>query len=276
MFLDNKYTRWYYLLMDKRRKSPAVSTGKYTVNRHHIIPLCLGGLKEGEQVSLTIREHLLAHRLLPHMTDNWKHQRLLLYAHMRMLAGHQGVMVKMTDRQRQICAERLSVLQRRRMTGRVVTEITRQRLSAANRGKVMSNETKEKLRQKAMGRYKGIRRSPEFCRAVSEGLKGHKKTPEWIDKINRNPEKIAKTAAKHRGMTRTLEQRARMGRKKGCPAWNKGITMTPTQRAKMGRKKGSIPWNKGKNQTMPPDVPSSPTEDSKPLTVSVAPETDQP
>lgn len=117
------------------------------------------------------------------------------------------------------------------------SEEVKKKISSSQVGKLIPEETRQKLREKATGRYKGISRSPEFCKAVSDGLKGHKKTEEWIDKINRNPEKIAKTAAKHRGMKRTPEQRARMGRKKGCPAWNKGLKMSSDAKAKMNAKR---------------------------------------
>lgn len=44
----------------------------------------------------------------------------------------------------------------------------------------------------------------------SMSLKGQKKSAEHVDKINRNPEKIRKTAEKHRGMKRSTEARMKM------------------------------------------------------------------
>jgi hypothetical protein len=58
---------------------------------------------------------------------------------------------------------------------------------------------------------------------ISESLKGKTKTKDHIDKINKNPEKIRKTAEKHRGMTRSDETKALMSNAaKGRVAKNKG------------------------------------------------------
>lgn len=56
---------------------------------------------------------------------------------------------------------------------------------------------------------------------ISESLKG---MPHWWqDKINKNPEKIAKTAEKHKGMTRSVESKLKMSlAKKGKSPSNKG------------------------------------------------------
>jgi len=44
---------------------------------------------------------------------------------------------------------------------------------------------------------------PNRNKKISKSLKG--KSHPWQDKINKNPEKIAKTAAKHKGMKRSEE-----------------------------------------------------------------------
>ena len=65
--------------------------------------------------------------------------------------------------------------------------------------------------------------TPEAKKKRSMSLKGQKKSAEHVDKINRNPEKIRKTAEKHRGMKRSTEARMKMSisAKKRGPA-NKG------------------------------------------------------
>ena len=50
--------------------------------------------------------------------------------------------------------------------------------------------------------------TPEYRKATSERLKGKKHS--WQDKINKDPEKIRKTAEKHRGMTRSDESKRRI------------------------------------------------------------------
>ena len=74
MYLQNKYTRWYYNIID-RAKSRVLVEHKET---HHIIPKCLGGDNSKENLAdLTGKEHFLCHLLLTKMVpDNKK----LIYA----------------------------------------------------------------------------------------------------------------------------------------------------------------------------------------------------
>ena len=66
-------------------------------------------------------------------------------------------------------------------------------------------------------------KSSEHKTNISLALRGKKKSQEHIDNMNRNPEKIRKTAEKHRGMKRTLESRERMSAaKQNYVARNKG------------------------------------------------------
>jgi hypothetical protein len=75
----------------------------------------------------------------------------------------------------------------------------------------------------AKKRFSGVKKSDEHKQKISNALRGKKKTKEHIDKINLNPEKIKKTADKHRGMKRSLETRKKMGlAKKGKSPKNKG------------------------------------------------------
>lgn len=58
---------------------------------------------------------------------------------------------------------------------------------------------------------------------LSNALKGRKLSDEHINKVNRNPEKIRKTAEKHRGMKRSDETRMNISLAKiGKPPCNKG------------------------------------------------------
>lgn len=69
MFLDNKYTKLYYTIINKAKireiENPLIS---YT-ERHHIIPKSLGGTNLTiNLVRLKPREHFIVHRLLTKMT----------------------------------------------------------------------------------------------------------------------------------------------------------------------------------------------------------------
>ena len=67
MFIYNKYTNIYFRLIDKCQSR--VKPDGYT-ERHHIIPRCLGGTDDSDNlVVLTAREHFICHRLLTKMVE---------------------------------------------------------------------------------------------------------------------------------------------------------------------------------------------------------------
>lgn len=70
MFLENKYSRWYYSIVDKRKLVPAEGYGEL----HHIIPACLGGT---EMVKLTAREHFICHLLLTKMLEGQNKRKMI-------------------------------------------------------------------------------------------------------------------------------------------------------------------------------------------------------
>lgn len=74
VFIDNKYTRIYYSIIDKA-KSRHVSN--YT-EKHHIIPRSLGGSnKKDNLVALTAREHFVCHLLLTRMTQGLHKNKMI-------------------------------------------------------------------------------------------------------------------------------------------------------------------------------------------------------
>lgn len=65
MFIDNKYSKCYYKIIENRKNNPFDGY----VEKHHIIPKSLGGSNKKENiVALTAREHFICHRLLVKMT----------------------------------------------------------------------------------------------------------------------------------------------------------------------------------------------------------------
>lgn len=68
MFIDNKYTKWYFKLIDSR-KERIFEINDYS-EKHHIIPKSLGGSnKKDNIIKLTAKEHFICHRLLVKMTE---------------------------------------------------------------------------------------------------------------------------------------------------------------------------------------------------------------
>jgi HNH endonuclease len=78
MYLQNKYTIWYHLIIDNAR-SRTLSQGVY-IECHHIIPRSLGGTDDSSNlVKLTAREHFICHLLLTKMVEG-NSRRAMSYA----------------------------------------------------------------------------------------------------------------------------------------------------------------------------------------------------
>ena len=92
LFLNNKYTRWYYKIIAKAHSSADRYTGKMYrgeyYERHHIIPKSMGGDDiYPNLVLLTAREHFICHALLWRMTGGIDKSKMA-YAVKRMKGGN--------------------------------------------------------------------------------------------------------------------------------------------------------------------------------------------
>lgn len=82
MYLQNKYTRWYYAII-QYAQSRSLSPDLYT-EKHHIIPLSLGGIDDNKNIiKLTAKEHFICHLLLTKMTTGLA-KRSMAYAAWKM------------------------------------------------------------------------------------------------------------------------------------------------------------------------------------------------
>lgn len=78
MYLDNKYTTWYYSIVNNAKKRKL--TGY--VEKHHIIPKSLGGLDNtANLVILSSREHYICHLLLTKMVDGNNKRKMTFALH---------------------------------------------------------------------------------------------------------------------------------------------------------------------------------------------------
>lgn len=80
MFLENKYTKWYFQLLENSKTK--IYTGY--IEKHHIIPKSLGGSNDKNNiVKLSAKEHFICHLLLVKMTDK-DDKKKMIYALHRM------------------------------------------------------------------------------------------------------------------------------------------------------------------------------------------------
>ena len=233
MYLQNKYTKCYFNIID-RAKSRDLSKETY-IEKHHIIPKSLGGLNNKDNlVKLTAKEHRLAHILLPRMTIDPLHTKSMWYALWMMLR------TKNTNQQRKISkgsafevakikvAENSSQLHK----GKTVSKETREKLSKScqgrpspNKGKAMSAEQKQKM--SATIKKNGRIISPETVSKILDSRKHYRHSEETKRKIGQS--QIGKVVVVSDETKKKLSDVAK-GRSntwlKGKPAPNRGVPHT--------------------------------------------------
>jgi hypothetical protein len=89
MFTSNKYTKWYYNIIDNRKNNQP--NQHVYQEKHHIIPKSLGGSNKNENiVSITAKEHFICHMLLVRMTTGRNRMRMSYALRMMMVVENQN------------------------------------------------------------------------------------------------------------------------------------------------------------------------------------------
>jgi hypothetical protein len=222
MYLQNKYTKCYYNIID-RAKSRDLPKEIYTES-HHIIPKSLGGANDQSNlVKLTAREHFICHLLLPKMLIG-NNKRKMSFAIWSML-----------NRDHSKQRSRYKVNSHRYES---IKKQVAEAISQLHKGKTVSKETREKLSKSCQGRpspNKGIAMSAEQKQKMSVTIKknGRIISPETITKIiesrrhyRHSEETKQKISANNKGKTvnHTIETRQKISDslKGRVPLWLKG------------------------------------------------------
>lgn len=123
MFNNSKFTKVYFLIIDRALLRP-VAKG---MEKHHITPKSIGGVDKKVNIAhLTPKEHRLCHLLLTKMVDNPQHKISMYCAAWRM-----------NNRYKVLGLSKGSYY-----------EYIRNQALIINKNKIVSEETKEKIRQK--------------------------------------------------------------------------------------------------------------------------------
>ena len=202
------YEKIYNTLID--RATRRISEGY--VEKHHIVPRCLGGDDSKENiVSLYPEEHYLAHLLLCKINEG---NQKLLYAAMNMTTGSMINNGKRNNKaygwlRRQYAqsmsgdnnpARRNPNLQKeaaKKRVGQKRSEETKIRMSQAQKGRTFSEETKRNMAIAAKNR-------PPISEETRTKLKSRTPNRSWAGK-KQPPEMIAKRAESNRGRKDTEE-----------------------------------------------------------------------
>lgn len=68
IFIQNKYTKWYYNIINNAISKSRKKSNNHYYENHHIIPKCMDGTNQKSNlVLLTAREHFMCHHLLTKM-----------------------------------------------------------------------------------------------------------------------------------------------------------------------------------------------------------------
>ena len=176
------YQKHYDLLINSRMNKTSFSEH---LERHHIIPRCLGGTNAKQNlVLLTAREHYIAHWLLWKATRNPK----LAWAFSAMSQTHKEQR-RLTSRQ----------FERSRTVKRTHTFETKQKISEANINKTVSVETREKISATSKGRQTrlGAKLSDETKLKISKGNKNKIVSEETKQKMRKPKSEIHKQNIKN-------------------------------------------------------------------------------
>lgn len=172
IFIDNKYTKWYFTIISNAQSRDNV-TG-YT-EKHHIIPRSLGGNNQIDNlVVLTAREHFICHLLLPSMLEG-KNKRKMYHALWNMANQFRDYQerYKVTSHLYEIIRKKNAEALKIENTGK----------PSKNKGRTISPEWREKLRQANLGK----KRSPESCAKQAATMLGRKLPPrsnEWCKNLS--------------------------------------------------------------------------------------------
>lgn len=170
MFNDTKYTKWYRSIIYNRR----VNTYSGYTEKHHIIPESLGGSNDDDNlVRLTAREHFICHLLLTKMLEGEAKAKMVFAAH-NMLHWRKSNAPKIGSRTYQSLKEAFSKAQK----GKLVSEETRQKISGAGNGmygKTHSKEAKQKISESS-SRRRHTQTTKEHMSLIRQGAQ----TQEWI------------------------------------------------------------------------------------------------
>lgn len=225
MFAQNKYTKWYYNIINRAIDRP---TNGY-VEKHHIIPKSMGGSNDKSNlVCLTGREHFVCHLLLTKMVEGRnKHKAMKAARMMATSAGPGQCRYKVTSRVYEFLMQKIEVplevkknmskAQKERFSkspgtfkNRKHTEETIQKLR-----KPKSEEQKKHQSLVMKGKYKG--RVPHNKGKTFEELYGVEKANELKEKMKHPGDKNGFYGKKHSPEQREKKRQEKLAApKKTC------------------------------------------------------------
>lgn len=162
-----------------------ISVDGYTES-HHIIPRCLGGTDDPDNlVSLPTKAHFLVHLLLTKIYPDNPGLKFALAAFMRDKTGDRILTGAQYEKARLAFTEARKTIK-----------------YPSRKGKFVSEETKEKIRQSLKGR----KPSAEARKKMSESRIGRKHKPETIEKIRQSNIGLKRSAEARNNISNAVKE----------------------------------------------------------------------
>lgn len=202
MFIQNKYTRTYFSIVEKAKK-----VGKPTEysELHHIVPKAIGGTNVADNlVYLTAKQHFICHLLLPKMCINNDHVDRMVYALWCMINGngHGTSRYVPSARAYSLIKEKLSNTRSENMLGDKNHFF----------GKKHSDESKHKISENNAAKREDIK---EKMRGPRQGFKPHNHYNGWDEETKK---KISQSLT---GKKHSEETKQKMSAYKKSTVWVK-------------------------------------------------------
>lgn len=200
------------------------------VEKHHIIPKCMGGTDEIKNIAiLTPEEHYLAHLLLVKI---YPQNRKLIYAANAMCRLSPTANNKRSNKVYGWLRRKHSEVMSSDMTDKVKSQEVREKIRKSLIGKKHSTETKEKIGNIHRGKTpwnKGLKHTEETKKKISEKTKGRVYSQ---DIINKREDTIRANRSKYRKHTQETKDKMSALRK-GKPSSRKGVPISEETKAKI-------------------------------------------
>lgn len=168
MFLQNKYTKCYYQLVD--RANNRLHDPNQYYETHHVIPRCMGGSNaKSNLVKFTAREHYIAHMLLVRMTTG-PTKRKMSFGLWKMISANPVQDRYMPcNKQYEIIKRNMAKAISEQNKGKICAKTSNKGQIPWNKGKtgVMSIEARQKISQAR----KASKVNEETRHKISNGVK---------------------------------------------------------------------------------------------------------
>lgn len=185
MLIENKYKNLYFKIINRARlENRDKKTGYY--EKHHIIPKSISSDNSASNlVLLTAREHYLCHKLLIKCVSAEYKKKMFfaLWAFNRKSKNQERIIINSRDYEyaRKNIAEIFSKDRKGWGASRQVSELQKEKISKRLKGKPKSDLTKERMKDSWKTRGP---RSESHCAALSKANRGRVSSAETKNKIS--------------------------------------------------------------------------------------------